>query len=511
MKDLGHGFADRLLFDNVNLRISKSDKIGLVGVNGAGKSTLINILTGNLLQDKGDVNKRASCKVGYIDQYVTTDKNFTIRDYLRLSFANLTKKEEEYNKINEEFASCDPADIDRLLKKSSNILEFLVANDYFNMDNIIEKFASGLGLVQLGLDTKMSNLSGGQLSKCMLCKILLEKPDILILDEPTNHLDIEHIDWLANFLLNYENGVLVVSHNTEFLNKICNTIWSVEFKTIRSYTGNYNKFLSLHKEIVERQEKLRETQEKKIEKLEDFIARKSAKTCTARMAQSKKKQLEKIEIVEKLEEPPTPNFEFKYKPIKVTDMIVAENLRIGYDRPLVRNISLQLKLGEKVCITGFNGLGKTTLIKTLIGKIPPLAFKTLKIEEKWSLGYFEQNMDWADESITALQEMKNTFPELEDRVLRGYLAKAGLVGKYLTYPLTKLSGGEQSKIKLCKIMIKSYNILIFDEPTNHLDVKAKKALIDAVNKFQGSVIFVSHEKSFADRIDCKVINLKDYV
>lgn len=505
--NLSHSFADRLLYADVNLTINDNDKIGLVGPNGSGKSTLIDILTEKIVQDKGIVNKKQNCKIGYIDQYIDINKQQTIYELLLSSFENLIEIEEEYNEINLLLSNPNTPNIERLLIKSQKLLDILILEDYYNIDSKILKFASGLGISVLGMNTKLENLSGGQLAKCLLCKVLLEKPDVFILDEPTNHLDVSHIEWLTNFLASYDGAVLIVSHNTNFLNEVCNIIWSIEFNEIYPYKGNYNQFLKQHAERVERQEKSRVSLEKKKDILKDFIARKSAKTCFARMAQSKKKQLEKMEDIVKLEELPTPNYVFKYKPIKTSDVIFAKNITIGYNKPLIKNISIQLKLGDKICITGFNGLGKSTLIKTLLGEISPFD-GTVKKDDKISVGYFEQNLDWEDENITALEEIRNCFQTLTEKDARGYLAKAGLTAKHLTLPIKKLSGGEQSKIKLCKLMIYSYNVLIFDEPTNHLDVKAKQALAKAINAYQGSVIFVSHEKSFAKEIIAKEINLE---
>ncbi len=508
IKNLTHGFEDRVLYKNVNIKINKGNKIGLVGENGAGKTTLINILTGKIIPDDGDVIWEKNYKLGYLDQYVKIDNSFTIREYLQTAFSDLSEKEREYEFINEKIATAPAEKVEELINKSAAIFEYLDEHNYYAIDSTIDKVASGLGLTALGLERQIASLSGGQKAKVILCKLLLENPDILILDEPTNHLDTNHIEWLKTFLNEFKGSFLIVSHDTVFLDSICNTIWSVENKSIVRYTGNYTSFLKQQAEknlVLERSIK---KQEQQIEKLEDFIARNSARAATAKQAQSRVKQLNKIEIIERGEEQIEPNYKFLYSPLSAQTVMKAENLSIGYNYPLIKGINLEIRNGEKWRISGFNGLGKTTLLKTLLGEINPLSGKVTK-HHLLKIGYFAQEIAWDCPHYTPIEELRNEFPKLDDKQLRSSLAKAGVSTKHQMQPLVRLSGGEQSKVKLAKFMLEQFNMIVLDEPTNHLDPLSKKALAKAINSFRGPLIFVSHEEDFVKEIECKELNLAD--
>lgn len=500
IKNLTHGFGDKTLYKNVNITINKGDKIGLVGANGAGKSTLIGILNGTQLCDQGEIKYQGKFSVGYLDQYANVDGELTIFEYLTSAYKELYDLEKRAEQLSLEGA--ETGDMSKI-EKASTIYEQLVQSDFYAIESKVRKFASSLGLDVLGYDTKMKTLSGGQATKVILCKLLLQEPDFLILDEPTNHLDESHIAWLENYLEDYQGTFLIVSHDTKFLDAVCNTIFSVEYSNIVRYSGNYSHFMRQHEERVENREKQIVAQEKKIEKLEDYIARKRCKTSTARQAQSRQKQLDKIVRLEKLNEPPTPQFKFAYKEINSSPIISVKNLEVGYDKTLLKNISFELLNGEKLAIMGFNGLGKTTLIKTIMGIIPQLSGQ-VHLAPNLKIGYFEQVLNWENQNLTALQIMRNEFPRLDDKVLRSYLARAGLTSKHLLQPVTSLSGGEQSKVKLCRLMIEPHNMLILDEPTNHIDPKSKQVLAKAIKEFAGAVIFVSHEIDFVKSVTDKI-------
>ncbi len=496
IKDLTHGFGDKTLYKDVNITINKGDKIGLVGANGTGKSTLISLLNGTQLCDKGQIIFQGKFSVGYLDQYASVDGNKTIYEYLCTAFQDLFNLERQAEKLSNEGAISQDM---KKIERASQIYEELVNKDFYSIESTIKKYASGLGIDLFGYDKLMKTLSGGQATKVILCKLLLQSPDFLILDEPTNHLDEVHIDWLVSYLNEFKGTFLIVSHDTKFLDKICNTIFSVEFNKIVRYTGNYSQFLKQHNEKVALQEKNIKSQEKKIEKLEEYIAKNSCRTNTARQAQSRQKQLDKIVRLEKLNEAPVPKFKFAYSPIRANLILQTKDLSIGYDYPLIVDINMKLLNGEKLAIMGFNGLGKTTLIKTILGLIPALSGQVV-LANNLKIGYYEQILNWENEELTALQIMRNYYPKLEDKVLRGYLAKAGLTSKHLLQPIGSLSGGEQSKVKLCRLMIEKNNMLILDEPTNHIDVKSKQALASAIKNFEGTVILVSHELDFVKSV-----------
>ncbi|MBQ8761953.1 MAG: ABC-F family ATP-binding cassette domain-containing protein [Clostridia bacterium] len=506
IENLTHGFGDRVLYKDVNIKINKGDKIGLVGVNGSGKSTLINILNGTLICDKGNVWWEKKFKVGYLDQHAQINPEITVFDYLKLAFKDIYEKEAEYNKINEKFATAQPEEYEELAHKAEVLFEYLDRNDYYSIESTIKKISSGLGVADLGYDTLIKKLSGGQRAKVILSKLLLEKPDLIILDEPTNFLDTAHIEWLTTYLKELNGTFLIVSHDTTFLDNVCNVIWSVEYCKIERYVGNYSHFVNQKQEKTNLTEKLIAKQNEKINKLEEYIAKNKCRTATAKQAKSREKQLAKIERIEKPEEPPMPNYHFLCEPLSANIILKIQNLSVGYYYPILKNINLFVQNGEKVRISGFNGIGKSTLLKTIIGEISALSGKIDK-HHLLNIGYFEQEINWVNNAITPIEEIRNNYPKLNDKQIRGCLAKSGLPSKLQMQPLSSLSGGEQTKVKLCKFILQPFNMLILDEPTNHLDVNAKKALAKAINEFSGAVIFVSHEEDFVKLIKHNELDL----
>ncbi len=500
IRNLSHGFSDKTLYKDVNITINKGEKIGLVGANGTGKSTLISFLNGTQICDEGDIVMQGKFSVGYLDQYVSVDGELTLYEYLCTAFQNLFDLEKRANEL---IAEGQEKDDMKLIEKASDIFEKLVELDFYSIESKIKSYATGLGIDKIGYDVQMKTLSGGQSIKVILCKLLLQNPDFLILDEPTNHLDEAHIEWLEKYLQDFEGTFLIVSHNTKFLDAVCNTIFSVEFCKIVRYKGNYTQFLRQYNEKMQLQEKAIAAQAKEVERLTDYINRNRCRTNTAKQAQSRQKKLDKMEIIQKDNEAPLPHFKFTYKPLNASSIITTQHLSIGYKYPLLNDINLKVLNGEKWAIVGFNGLGKTTLLKTIMGQIPALSGE-IELAQNIKINYFEQILNWADPNLTALQILRNEYPKLEDKVLRSYLAKAGLTSKQLQQPISSLSGGEQSKVKICRLMIEPCNVLILDEPTNHLDPKSKQVLAQAIKEFPGTVIFVSHETDFAESITDRI-------
>lgn len=512
IKNLSHGFGERVLYKDVNLRINKGDKIGLVGENGTGKSTLINILSGKILCDDGDLVWDKKGVVGYLDQFADIDRNMTVGQYLKSAFAELYKTEEKYNQINAQLSTeTDQQKIDELMNKSGNLLEKLIEKNFYAIDSLVKKVATGLGVADFGFDTLIEKLSGGQRVKTMLAKLLLVEPDLLILDEPTNFLDTNHIEWLVKFLQESKKSVLVVSHDIPFLNRVVNKIWAIDLNTIVEYNGDYDQYVRVRDERVLQHNKLAKTQQEQEEKLKDYIARNGVRAATAKQAKSREKALKKLqeEKVEEIKESNPPKICFRYKNIDNALMLVVKNLTIGYSQPLVNKIYIKLLNGAKMRISGFNGIGKTTLFKTLLGQIPQLE-GTININNNVVFGYYEQDHKFLSDEHTAIDEMREYYPKMTEKEIRSALAKSGLSSKKQMQPIKSLSGGEQCKIQLCLISLTPCNLLLLDEPTNHLDVKAKEVLAKAINNFPGGVIFVSHENEFAEKIDeCKTLDLED--
>ena len=512
IRNLNHGFGDKILYRNVNLKINKGDKIGLVGENGAGKTTLVNILSGKILCDDGELVWDKKCKVGYLDQFAEIDCNLTVIEYLKTAFADLYKLENEYNEVNNLLSTnVNDKEIVILMNKSGNLLEELCSKGFYSIDSQINKISTGLGVAQFGMETKIGVLSGGQRVKLMLVKLLLEQPDLLILDEPTNFLDKIHIEWLTKFLQEYKSCFLIVSHDVTFLNSVVNKIWAVDLETVVAYLGNYQHYLEVRDERIKQHNKLAEKQKQEEEKLKDYIARNGVRAATAKQAKSRQKVLDKLQknMVEEIKESNPPEICFRYRNIDNAIMLVVKNLSIGYSKPLVNGINIKLLNGEKMRISGFNGVGKTTLFKTILSQIPLLS-GSININKNVVFGYYEQNHNFSNINNTAIQEVLFYYPKMTEKEVRSALAKSGLSSKKQMQPLNKLSGGEQCKVQLCIITMTPCNLLLLDEPTNHLDVKAKESLAKAINKFPGSVLFVSHEDDFSKMIfDCKELNLSE--
>ncbi len=509
VKNLTHGFGAREILENVSFRLLKGEHVALVGANGEGKSTFLNIIIGNLQPDQGTIEWAKHVRVGYLDQHSTLKSKTTIRDNLRLAFGYLFDLEKEMLSLYDKMGEADANEMEKLLVDAADIQNILDSSGFYTIDSKIEQIASGLGLTEIGLDSYVDQLSGGQRTKVLLTKLLLQNPTILILDEPTNYLDANHIEWLSNYLQNYENAFILVSHDIPFINSVCNLIYCINNRELDRYVGNYDDFLRLHDQKQLQLEKDYERQQKEIEQLEDFIARNKARVATRGMANSRAKKLDKMEIIEKPKEKIKPTFRFKEAKVAPSRIVIeAKDLVIGYDEPLTRPISFTIEKGKKIAISGVNGLGKSTLLKTILGIIPSLS-GTVKLGENVVYGYFAQE-DHKDNSTTALDEIWNQYPSMTNGEVRYELAQCGLTTDNITSPMKVLSGGENAKVRLCKIFLTGHNLLVLDEPTNHLDNDAKTELERAIKEFKGTVIIVSHEPYFYESFVDEVWNVENW-
>lgn len=494
INNLSFGYDDKTILKNISLRLLSGDHAGLVGDNGAGKTTLFNILTGRLIADSGNVKWAKNIKIGYLNQHIKLNENESIFNNLKDAFKELYDLEKEMNLICSELSNVENTDMENKLDRLGKIQETLMINDFYNVESVIKDVANGLGLSALGLDTKASKLSGGQRTKLSLAKLLLKKPDVLLLDEPTNYLDKEHVDWLSNYLNNYKNSFIVISHDTEFLNRITNVIFSIEFCILKRYNGNYKNYKRLSKIEKERYVDDYNRQQKQIQKMENFIDKNIVRAATTKRAQSRRKQLEKIERMEKPKTQQKPNFNFLTCRHPGKLIFKSSKLDIGYTYPVIKGLDLKLLRGQKVAVTGCNGIGKSTMLKTILGVIPKLS-GDIKYGEFIKPAYFEQETKFNND-VTALEEVWDNFPQKTQKEIREALAKCGLRNDHVLHNMNQLSGGEQAKVSLCKIMLTPCNWLILDEPTNHLDVESKEVLKDALSKFDGTILLVSHEKDF---------------
>ena len=494
VEHLTHGFGDRAIFNDVSFRLLKGEHIGLVGANGEGKSTFMNIVTGKLMPDEGKVEWAKNVHAGYLDQHAVLEKGMTIQDVLKSAFDPLLKKEERMNEICDHLGEADENEMEALMEELGTIQDELTLHDFYTIDAKIEEVARALGLLDLGLDRDVTDLSGGQRTKVLLAKLLLEKPDILLLDEPTNYLDEEHIAWLKRYLLDYENAFILISHDIPFLNEVINIIYHMENQELNRYVGDYDHFQEVYAVKKSQLEAAYRRQQQEISELKDFVARNKARVSTRNMAMSRQKKLDKMNVIELAAEKPKPEFHFRYGRTPGRMLFETHDLVTGYEEPLSKPLNLSMERGQKIAITGTNGIGKTTLLKSILGLIPALA-GTCELGENLQIGYFEQEVK-GDNRTTCIEELWQDFPSYTQYEIRSALAKCGLTTKHIESQVRVLSGGEQAKVRLCKLINRDTNVLLLDEPTNHLDVDAKEALKSALKEYKGSILLICHEPEF---------------
>jgi len=508
VKNLSHGFGDRAIFNDVSFRLLKGEHIGLIGANGEGKSTFMNIITGKLMPDEGTVQWSKNVSVGYMDQHAVLKKGMTIREALAGAFDSLFDMEKQMNELYEQMGSADPDKMDEMMEEASVLQELLMAHDFYSIDVKVDEVARALGLMELGLDTDVSALSGGQRTKVLLAKLLLSKPDILLLDEPTNHLDREHIEWLRRYLESYENAFILISHDIPFLNSVVNLIYHMHNKNLDRYVGDYDKFMEVFKVKQEQQEAAYKRQQAEIAELKDFVARNKSRVATRNMAMSRQKKLDNMELISRPTEAPEPEFDFKESKISGKVIFETKDLVIGYDEPLSKPLNLYMERKQKIVIEGANGIGKTTLLKSLLGLIPAVSGEA-KMGDSIELGYFEQESS-GDGEKTCIDEIWQDFQAWTQFEVRLALAKCGLTTKHIESKVKVLSGGEQAKVRLCKLINRPSNLLVLDEPTNHLDVAAKKELKHALQEYNGSILMVCHEPEFYEGLATEIWDLSEW-
>ncbi len=498
VEHLTHGFGDRAIFEDVSFRLLKGEHIGLIGANGEGKSTFMNIITGKLMPDEGKVEWSKNVRVGYLDQHAVLEKGMTIGSVLASAFDFLYEMENQMNDIYAKLGEVDEDTMNQLMAEAGTIQDMLASHDFYMIDSKVEEVARALGLLDLGLEKDVTELSGGQRTKVLLGKLLLEKPDILLLDEPTNYLDVEHIEWLKRYLNDYENAFILISHDIPFLNSVINLIYHMDNLKLNRYVGDYDKFQEVYAMKQAQLEAAYNRQQKEIADLKDFVARNKARVATRNMAMSRQKKLDNMEVIELAAQKPKPEFNFKEARTPGRYIFTTTDLIIGYDEALSSPLNLQMERGQKIVLTGANGIGKSTLLKSILGLIKPLS-GNVELGDYLEIGYFEQETP-ADIQTTCLEEIWQEFPGYTQYEVRSALAKCGLTTKHIESRVKVLSGGEQAKVRLCKLINRESNILVLDEPTNHLDVDAKDELKRALKAYKGSILMVCHEPDFYEGI-----------
>ena len=501
VKDLFFNYQDKELYNNLSFQLNPNEHACLVGSNGCGKTTLLNIITKNITPDKGSVNWEGHISYAYLDQKLSTSLDSRVDDYLYGVFATYFHKEQEMNHLYElssnEFES--PQNIDKYLQKASIIQEELLNSDFYSLSVKINSIKEGLGIKTSRGDCLLKELSSGEREKIYLARMLLEEKDVLILDEPTNFLDQQHVKWLADYLSNYPNAFLVVSHDHAFLKQIANVVFCLENKIITRYKGDFDFFLEQHKLIKEQYEKNYIAQQRYIKKEKEFIEKNIVRATSSKAAKSRRARLEHLEV---MDAPTNNEIKVHYKFPFIGDcgekVLEVNNLLIGYNnKPLpLPKINMLIKKHMHVAILRKNGIGKPTFIKTLLGQIPQID-GNYKILNGTVVNYFSQDEDF-DKSLTPVEYLKSIYEDKTPLELRTILGSAGVKSNLAIRPMNQLSGGEVAKTMLAKMMLKKANMLIFDEPTNHLDQKAKEALFDSIKKYPGVVIIISHEKDFYD-------------
>ena len=508
VEKLSHGFGDRAIFNDVSFRLLKGEHIGLIGANGEGKSTFMSVVTGKLKPDEGKVEWSKNVRVGYLDQHAELKKGMSIKDVLKQAFDFLFEMEANMNSMYEQMSDADEGKIESLMEEVGTIQDLLMAHDFYTIDAKIDEIARAFNLDELGIDKDVTQLSGGQRTRICMAKLLLEKPDILLLDEPTNYLDEHHIEWLRRYLQEYENAFVLISHDMEFLDSVVNIIYHMENQKLDRYVGSYQKFLEVYEMKKSQLEAAYKKQQQEIADLTDFVARNKARVATRNMAMSRQKKLDKMEVIELAREKPKPEFLFKEARTAGKLIFETKELIIGYDEPLSRPINMTMERGEKIVLYGANGIGKTTLLKSILGLCPSLSGE-VHLGDYLNIGYFEQEMT-EDNLNTCIEEIWQEFPSFNQYEVRSALAKCGLTTKHIESKVKVLSGGEQAKVRLCKLINRESNVLILDEPTNHLDIDAKAELKRALKVYKGSILLICHEASFYDDIVSKKVDCSEW-
>ena len=423
VEHLSHGFGDRAIFTDVSFRLLKGEHIGLVGANGEGKSTFMSIITDKLMPDEGKVEWAKNVRVGYLDQHTVLEAGMTIRDVLKSAFGFLFDMEAQMNEICDKMGEASEDEMTAMMEELGTIQDLLMAHDFYVIDAKVEEIARAFELNELGLEKDVAELSGGQRTKVLLAKLLLEKPDILLLDEPTNYLDVQHIEWLKRYLQEYENAFILISHDIPFLNSVVNIIYHMENQRLDRYVGDYDKFQEVYAAKQAQLEAAYKRQQQEIAQLEDFVARNKARVSTRNMAMSRQKKLDKMEVIELTKEKPKPEFHFMEARAAGKYIFETHDLVIGYDEPLSRPINLSMERGEKLVLKGANGIGKTTLLRSILGEVPALS-GTVELGDYLYLGYFEQEMAPGN-TTTCIEEIWKEFPSYTQYQVRAALAKCG--------------------------------------------------------------------------------------
>ena len=508
VKKISKYFGAELLFKDISFAVEENEIIGLIGINGSGKSTLLNIISNDLDFDKnekgeGSISLKNGAKIGFFRQNSGLNSDFTIADEMRKPFLKLDQTLERMKELESNLN-------DENSEEYARLSSYYEANDGYNIDVLINRVLNGMGFSDFEKDRVVSTLSGGEKTRLALAKLLLERPELLILDEPTNHLDFETLMWLEDYLKSYNGAVLVVSHDRYFLDALCSRILEIENKGLISYKGAYSQYVVLKEHSFEARMKAYRKQQEEIEKLKDYIAKNKVRASTAAMAKSREKQLERMDIIEKPFEYKSSvrlNLSYNIEPPKELLRVMNSSLSIG-GKILVNNLSFEIRRGDKVGIVGKNGMGKSTLLKLLLGEIEHTNGKILWAENVKRF-YFDQELKMLNTGDSVMDFLHNRFASLTDGEVRKVLASVLFSGENVFKPVNVLSGGEKVKLMFAIMVLTKANVLILDEPTNHLDLNSKEVLESALNDYTGTIILVSHDRYLLNRLTTRTFEIED--
>ena len=508
LNNVTKNFVVNEIFSNVKMEINDKDRVAIVGRNGAGKSTLLKIISGELSFDSGERTISKNTTIGYLSQEFIVREDLSIYEEMITCFDEIISLEADLEKLSYELTPENIENDSGLLDRFDRLQNEVLTHKDYHYKSKIESVLYGLDFTKDVFDKKISTFSGGEKTRLSMAKLLLSEPDLLILDEPTNHLDMENVAWLENYLSSYNGAIVIVSHDRYFLDKVVNVVYNLEFGKLKKYVGNYSKFLKQYEEDYEKQLKEFTSQQKDIKRLEEFVQKNIARASTSKMAKSRQKVLDKMELIDNpKKDDKAANIEFNIKEQSGRDVLMIENLKVGYDGKQVGNAyNFSVYKGDRIAIVGRNGIGKSTLIKTIAKKQNAIG-GSVHYGSKVSLGYYDQKQAEFESSKTILNELWDEYPLMKEAEVRTVLGRFLFRGDSVLKIVRDLSGGEKARLQLAKLMLEKNNLLVLDEPTNHLDITSKQVLEDALENYEGTIVFVSHDRYFINKIANKVLDI----
>ena len=506
LKGINKSFPNQDLFENLDLQIKENDKLAIVGANGIGKTTLFRIIQGEESYESGSIHRSKSLRMGFLNQIHLNDDEILVKDFLKEAYQDLTDLRKQVEVLEARMITDHS---DSVLNQYAKVQEDFLRRGGYNIDHEVNTLLYQFGFTSKDLEKSLGTFSGGQITRLAFVKLFLSKPDILFLDEPTNHLDIETVEWLESYLKAYDGAVVVVSHDRRFIDRVCNVVVEIEHKVATRYAGNYSQFQIDKKNKIAKDERLYEQNRKEIARLEKQIEKFRSKASKASFVKSKEKYIERIRIDEK-EKDVKKEFtaQFKSRLRGGNDVLITDQLEVGYDGVPLLEFDFKLTKGKRFAVIGENGTGKSTLLKTIAGKTPPVSGDFL-IGHQIEMGYFDQQLLDFSLSNTVIEEVWDDFPELDHTQVRQSLAQFLFFSEDIFKEIAVLSGGERVRLSLVKLMLSQDNFLVLDEPTNHLDLYGREALEQALLNYDGSMLFVSHDRYFVDKIATDLLIIKN--